>query len=95
MTVSLVVVATYLRTQGKALKTEMMMNTLVIIPLTMTAGCWMARYRTMSTILYTSQLTIVLALLFNLLQFLLTQSQKAHTLSECHLHVAGTKSRPV
>jgi hypothetical protein len=34
---------TYLRIHGKALKTEMMMKTLVMMPLAMTAGCWTAR----------------------------------------------------
>lgn len=43
--------ATNLRTQGNALNTEMMMKTFVIMPLTITALCWTARYRTMSTIL--------------------------------------------
>lgn len=40
---------THLRTQGKALRTEMMMKTLVMIPLAITAGCCTARYLMMST----------------------------------------------
>ena len=31
--------ATYLRIQGRALKTEMIINTLVMIPVAITAGC--------------------------------------------------------
>jgi hypothetical protein len=42
---------TDLRTQGKALSTEMMMKTFVMMPLAITAGCCTARYRMMSTIL--------------------------------------------
>jgi hypothetical protein len=32
-------IITYLRTQGKALRTEMMMNMFVMMPLAITAGC--------------------------------------------------------
>jgi hypothetical protein len=52
---------TYLRTQGNALRTEMMMKMFVMMPLTITAGCCTARYRIMSTILNTSHLKLPLA----------------------------------
>lgn len=43
--------ATYLRTQGKALVIEIRKSTLVMMPVAITAGCCIPRYRMISTIL--------------------------------------------
>jgi hypothetical protein len=60
--VELDVKATHLRIRGKALKMETMMQMVVIMPVTITARCSIARYCTMWTILYTSQLKVLLVL---------------------------------